>query len=218
MKVFLVVPAYNEGNTIAKVLRKCEKYCENIIVVDDGSTDNTALEVEWSGVGTLLKHSANLGKGAALRTGCDYARNAGAELIIVMDSDGQHRPRDIPKLLKCFPSADIAFASREFTKSMPFTLRFGNEVLTTLIQWCWQVFLLDSQSGFRAFTREAYDKIRWRSNSYAMESEMIMNVSKHRLSYDEVFIPTIYGDDYKGTSVVDGVKIALKILWWRCTR
>ena len=91
----VIIPAYNEGKTIFEVITKTKSFAPTIVVVDDGSHDHTAAEAEKAGA-KVLRHKVNLGKGAALKTGCDYAAQQGAQKIITMDADGQHDPKEIP--------------------------------------------------------------------------------------------------------------------------
>jgi len=171
---YIVIPAYNEGKKLGEVIRKAQECGENIVVVDDGSSDDTFQQAKQCGV-TVLKHLVNMGKGAALKTGCDFAYKQGAERYVVLDSDGQHDPKEIPRFFK------------ELEKQ-------------------------DSQSGYRAFTRKAYEQIRWEATDYYMETEMIIKAGRKKLLYTQIPIETIYGDKYKGTTVLDGVKIVVKML------
>jgi len=212
--IWVVVPAYNEGRHISKVLDEISPYCKNIIVVDDGSKDRT-LEIAEEKGAVVLQHSINLGKGAALKTGCDYAVGIGAKIIIVMDADGQHKAEDIPRFLDALEGKDIVFGSRKISKKMPSVLRFGNSAINKLSKYLFKVDVKDTQSGFRAFTSNAYKKIRWGSTDYGIESEMIANVGKYNLKYGEIMIDTIYHDKYKGTTVIDGIEIVIKMLWWK---
>ena len=94
-------------------------------------------------------------------------------------------------------------------------LKFGNWFINKTIWFLYGINLKDTQSGYRAFTRKTYRKIRWQAPDYSMESEMISYVGKNKMTYEEIPIQTIYCDKYKGTTVVDGFKIVLKMLWWR---
>ena len=123
-----MVPAYNEGKTIAGVITKIKTYLSPAVVVDDGSSDDTFLQAKSAGA-IVLKHKVNLGKGAALKTGCDYAIQLGAKKIIVMDADGQHDPKEIPEFMTSLNSHDIVFGCRKIPKTMPWVFRFGNEVI-----------------------------------------------------------------------------------------
>ncbi|MBI3032872.1 glycosyltransferase family 2 protein [Candidatus Woesearchaeota archaeon] len=217
--VWVVIPAYNEAERIKHVLEKTKLFTQHIIVVNDGSKDATSSVAREAGV-LVLDQMINLGKGAALRTGCDYALQKNAKVLVVMDADGQHQPEDIPRLIKILEEKkqDIVFSYRKLNKTMPLILKFGNNVMSLLINWLYNVNLKDSQSGFRCFTAEAYKKIRWHASDYSMESEMIARVGKNNLSYAEIPIQTIYLDKYKGTTIIDGIKVVLYILWWRLSR
>ena len=214
MKNFVVIPAYNEGKHLQKVLQKTKQYIENIVVVDDGSADNTYEIAKASGI-YALKHTINLGKGSALKLGCDYAVSQGAENIVVMDADTQHDPSMINKFLQELKDHDVVFGYRELAKSMPFILRFGNKFINNTVKLLYGLQLKDTQCGYRAFTARAYRAIRWKATDYSMESEMIAKVGEKKLSYSEIPIKTIYADKYKGTTVIDGIKIVLKMFSWR---
>lgn len=210
--VWIVIPAYNEEKNIEKIMQGVKLFFKNILVVDDGSKDKT-YEIA-SRYAKVIKLPKNRGKGFALRKGCDYVKSK-AEIIIVMDSDGQHKPEDIPRLLKPLEEVDIVFASRKINKNMPFVFRFGNCVINNISSMLNNIKLHDTQSGFRAFRTCVYDKIRWKSNDYSMESEMIYLAGKNKLRYKEIFIDTIYLDKNKGTTVLDGIKIVLDIIGWK---
>ncbi|MFC1723637.1 glycosyltransferase family 2 protein [Nanoarchaeota archaeon] len=214
---YIIIPAYNEQKHIGKVVRRTKRFCKNIVVVDDGSNDRTYESAQKEGV-LVLKHVVNLGKGAAMKTGAEYALRKGASAIVFMDSDGQHRPEDLPRFFKGLKKADIVFGSRALNKKMPFILKFGNGFINALMRLLFGIKLGDTQSGYRAIRASAYKKIRWRSTGYSAESEMVALAGKKRLKYKEINIKTIYADKYKGTTVLDGVKIVLNILWWRITR
>ncbi|MBW2964720.1 glycosyltransferase family 2 protein [Candidatus Woesearchaeota archaeon] len=214
---FVIIPAHNEQTRIAPVLRKVNRFCNNIIVVDDGSSDLTAETAEKEGV-LVLRHAINLGKGAALKTGAEYALRKGARRLVFIDADGQHMPEDIPRFLEALNGVDIVFGSRALNKKMPAILKFGNWVINTVNNLLFRIKLSDTQSGYRAMTASAYRSIRWNSTSYSVESEMIANAGRKRLKYREIKIRTIYSDKYKGTTVIDGIKIVLNMLWWKISR
>ena len=203
--IYVIIPAKDEEKHIKDVISNTKKYIKNIIVVDDGSDDKTSSIAKQSGA-IVLRHSINLGKGAALKTGCEYVKDK-ADLIIFMDSDGQHDPHDLPRFIKELKKYDIVFGSRKINKKMPFIFRFGNFVINTVSNILFHVKLSDTQSGFRGFKSNVYEKIKWKSKNYSVESEIIANSGKHNLSYKEIFIETIYNDKYKGTTIMDGIKI-----------
>src|SRR3989338_10186296 len=112
MGCFVIIPAYNEQELIGKVIKGAKEYSNNIIVVDDGSKDNTYENAKSSRV-IVLKHTVNLGKGAALKTGCEYAFQNGADKVIVMDADTQHDPKEIPKFLEAMENNDLVLGIRK---------------------------------------------------------------------------------------------------------
>lgn len=214
---FIIIPAHNEQKHISSVIRDVKKHARNIIVVDDGSNDRTYDLAQRENV-TVLRHIVNLGKGAALKTGCEYAIQNGAKRLVFLDADGQHQPEDIPRFLHALKNTDLVFGSRTLNKKMPFILKTGNHIINSINRLLFGIRLKDTQSGYRAMTAEAYKKIRWRSTSYSVESEMVANAGKKRLKYKEITIKTIYSDKYKGTTIIDGVKIVLNMLWWKISR
>jgi len=213
----IVIPAYNEGKTIFEVLTKTKKFAQKIVVVDDGSRDNTSLEAERAGV-IVLRHEVNLGKGAALKTGCDYAAQQEAQTIITMDADGQHDPKEIPSFASALEQHDIAFGSRKKPKAMPAVFKLGNLVLTTTLRLLYGVTVEDSQCGYRGFRSEIYGYIRWDATDYYVETEMAIRAGKKKLKHTTIPIETIYADKYKGTTVLDGVMIVVKMIGWKIWR
>lgn len=214
---WVVIPAFNEANRIEKVIDDVKKYTKNIVVVDDGSSDNT-YDVSKKKGAIVLKHIINLGKGSAAKTGCEFALKKGAKKIILIDADGQHDPDEIPGFLEGLEGYDIVFGYRKFNKAMPFVFKFGNKIINFAVKMLYNMNLKDTQSGYRAFTADAYRKIRWRASNYFMESEMIANAGKRRLRYKEIPIKTIYADKHKGTTVFDGIKIVINMFLWRLKR
>ncbi len=217
-KIFVVIPGLNEEKHIGDVVARTRKQgFKNIIFVDDGSHDNSSNKAAEAGA-IVLRHVVNMGKGAAAKTGCDYALKKGAEVLVLIDADGQHRPEEIKFLLKKLRNNDIVFGYRQLNRRMPAVMRAGNHGINFASHTLNGIKLRDTQSGFRCMTAETYKKVRWKSNDYAMESEMISNVAKNHLKYAEVPITTIYHDNYKGTTVIDGVKIFIRMLRFRIRR
>lgn len=214
---WVIIPAYNEQRHIGSVISGAKRFAVNVVVVDDGSNDRTSEIAKASGV-IGLRHLVNLGKGCALKTGCDYAVSNGAKNIVVIDADGQHKPGQIPQFLRSLKSVDIVFGYRTFNKKMPFVLRFGNSIISYMTKHVFGISLRDTQCGYRAFSVNAYRKVRWESKDYAMESEMVINAAKKKLRFKEIAIDTIYADRYKGTTLMDGIKITVKMLWWKLAK
>lgn len=216
-EIFAVIPAYNEESNIKKVISETKKYVSNLVVVDDGSKDKTIEEARKERV-IVLKHITNLGKGATLKTGCDYAVMHGAQKIIVLDADAQHEPSQIPNFLNELKDVDVVLGYRRLNEEMPFVLKFGNWFINKTTKLLYGINLHDTQCGYRAFTADAYKKIRWKSSSYSMESEMLANMGKKSLKYKEIPIETIYTDKYKGTTIIDGIKIVCNLFFWRLSK
>jgi glycosyltransferase involved in cell wall biosynthesis len=212
-KVYAIMAAYNEEKNIGAVVDKVKKYVDVVIVIDDGSKDKTS-NVSKKGV-IVLKHLVNLGKGSALKTGCEFAIKDGANVLILLDADGQHDPTQIPEFLRKLRKNDIVLAYRKLNKQMPTVLRIGNWIINKTIRFLYGIGIKDSQCGYRAFTTHTYKKLRWKSSDYSVESEMIANIGKYNLRFDEIQIGTIYSDKYKGTNLFDGLKIVFNLFMWR---
>jgi len=214
---WVVIPAYNEQKRVGKVIKEVLALKYNIVAVDDGSTDETFKELcKYNIFG--LRHLVNIGKGAATKTGIEFAIQQGAKYIVLMDSDGQHKAKDLPRLFKKLEKKDIVFGNRKINGRMPLRFRIGNWGLSTLVWMLFGIKVKDTQSGFRAFRVDKYEEIKWDASRYSMETEMITKVSKHKLKYDSITIDTIYIDRNKGTTVFDGFKIFYDMLCWRLAR
>ncbi len=205
--IWIVVPAYEEEEMIGSVLEglKREGY-DQIIVVDDGSKDNTAEIAESKGA-EVIRHTENSGLGASLRTGLRKAMERGAEIAVTFDADGQHDPKEIEKLINALDNADFAVGVRRRLQ-MPLNKRFGNTALDVITHFFGGPFT-DSQSGFRAFSRRALREVEIWSDSYAVSSEIIMQVGRKNLSYRTVNIKGIFTEYSKaeGTTIASGIKI-----------
>lgn len=215
-----VIPAMNEAGRIGPVIEAARKHADRVIVVDDGSTDETLNVAQRAGA-RVFRHGVNLGKGAALKTGCLAATRLGAEIIVILDADGQHDPEDIPKLAEPIEAgrADVVFGARTEVTSgkMPLLFTFGNWFLSFSVKALFGAALRDTQSGFRAFRSDCMDRLLWESSDYAVETEMITRGVRAGLRFHEVEIRSSYEEKYKGTTVFDGLKIFANLLLWRLT-
>lgn len=217
MKVVVIVPAFNEEKTIIRVLKNIEslQFEKKIIVVDDGSIDNTysVVKNQFKDI-IVLRHAINLGKGSALKTGCEAVKKIEADLIATIDADGQHQPNDLLKMIGIAESQnlDIVFGVRKINSNMPVIFRFGNNFINWLVKLLFKISVSDTQSGLKVFKSSIYDKIAWESSNYFVETEIVINVGKNKLKYKEMVIDTIYSDIYKGTTVFDGLKIIFNII------
>lgn len=217
MKTAAIIPALNEFKQLSQVIRSVQPQVDMVIVVDDGSSEPLAEHLGNLEHVIVLRHIINLGKGAALKTGVEYAIEHGAEAVVFLDGDGQHDPAEVTTLLAPLKSnqADIVFGVRPFHTSMPFVAKAGNMFLSKMLTILFGIGVSDTQSGYRAFRTAVYPQLRWESPRYSVETEMIVNAGKHHLRFVEVRISTIYLDQYRGTTVLDGIRIFLNMISWR---
>ncbi len=221
MKIFIVIPVFNEENYIRSVIKKIKRQKLPVIVIDDGSTDLTLLKLRGVSktVGCsieVLSHNINLGKGAAMKTGAEAAFLQGADAVIFMDSDGQHDIGDLPKFVKKLNEGyEVVYGSRNMQMGVPLVRYLGNKTVSLLISFLFGIYVSDILCGYRATTNKAYDKIKWESAEYAVETEMVIRTAKNKLKYCEVPVATLYLDVFKGVSLMDAIGILFDILRWR---
>lgn len=174
--IWIVIPGFNEGQMIASTLASIRPWLPNVVVVDDGSSDNTAEEATRAGA-HVVRHTINLGQGAALGTGIRYALQQRAQWIVTFDADGQHRPEDIDVLFRVAgeKNADVVLGSRFLggASNMPRTRLWLLKLATAYTRLTTGLSLTDAHNGFRLFTRTAAEKLRIRQNRMAHASEMI---------------------------------------------
>jgi glycosyltransferase involved in cell wall biosynthesis len=221
MKIKIVVPVFNEESRVLNVLKDLLKLKYEIIVVNDGSSDSTELKINSikSNKLTVLHHKINLGKGSALKTGCDYAFSHGAEAIVMMDSDQQHKVSDLSGFVKNIKSNkyDVVFGSRNMSLGAPLDRFLGNKVASVLVGFMFGIYISDLICGFRALTKKAYKKVRWESTGYGVEVEMAIRTAKNNLSHCEVPVETVYYDNYKGVSMLDAFQVFGSLFYWKLT-
>ena len=187
------VPAYNEEKTIAEVLVKIIPHVDELIVVDDGSDDSTGLIAE--GLGALvIRHAQNLGKGVALKRCLDLARKRDSDIVVTLDADGQHDPEEIPSLVRPVQTAeaDIVTGSRimnrKATQSMDLVTLASNRVVSYLLSARYGGDFTDVQTGYRAFSRAAVQRLlpHLRSTRFEIELEIICKAKLLGLMLKEV--------------------------------
>lgn len=208
MKISIVIPAYNESKRIATTLRSLrDAGYDNLIVVDDGSSDDTASQAAQYAV--VLHHSINRGMGAALATGIAWAVADGADCVVHFDADGQHRADEIAKVIAPIvaDAADIVLGSRYLkTSQTPWTKKFFLHKPALILQtFLTGMHLTDVHNGFRALNRTAVEKIHIRQDRMAHASEIINEIKRHRLRYAEVPVTIAY-QEY-GQGFASGMKI-----------
>lgn len=219
--IFIVIPAFNEDVIIQDVIKEInnEGY-KNIIIVDDGSKDNTFRKAkEINGI-TALKHKINRGKGAATKTGIEAAKLLGADIIVTMDGDGQHDPKDIEKLVKPIieNKKDVVLGSRlKNPKGMPHYKRIHNHIANIITWYLFGLWVTDSQSGFRAYSKKAADLINTKADRYEYDSEIIREIYIYKLRFEEVPIKVRYTDYSKSKlekqNIFNGFKTVYKMFW-----
>ncbi len=216
--VLIVLPAYNESKVIGNLINDLKKEVNyDILVVDDGSKDNTFdILKKIKGI-KVIKHIFNRGAGAATYTGIKFARNKGYDYVILMDSDGQHSPKDIKKLMKYSSKYDIIIGSRMISnnlKNMPIQRRIANLVGSLLTWFFFRKFVWDSQSGFKILNKKAIKRIEINFDRYEFCSEIIGEIYSKNLSVKEVPIEVIYSthSKSKGQSISNGFKMIIKFI------
>jgi polyprenyl-phospho-N-acetylgalactosaminyl synthase len=223
VQTYVVIPAYNEGPVISRVVSEVKRAGYAVVVVDDGSSDATAEEARAAGAG-VITHPFNLGQGAALQTGIDYAVAEGAEVIVTFDADGQHRVSDIARLAEALVEerADFALGSRFLGQApnLPPLRRLLLHAATAFTRLTTGLQVTDTHNGLRAMTRRAAAAIRLRQNRMAHASELLSQIAASGLCYVERPV-TIEYTAYslaKGQSLGDAVLILLDLFARRLYR
>ena len=219
MKTSIVIPAYNEEKTIAKVIHNVRKYWQNIIVIDDGSSDSTFDLASGLGV-HVYRHIINRGLGGALGTGIVAALRHEADIIVTFDADGQHQAEDITRLIKPIEEgqADVVIGTRTSDKKgMPMTRQLANTMGNLVTRILFGLWVSDSQSGLRAFSARAAEKMQIRANRMEVSSEIIQEIKKHDLRLKEIPIKSIYTEYSlsKGQGFMTGLKTLMKLVLMR---
>lgn len=218
MKILIIMPAFNEALMIGQIIKKIQQLgFEQIAVVDDGSIDQTAECAKRAGA-MVLRHPINRGLGAALATGFAYANLVEADLAVTIDSDGQHDPDDIPALIQPIldRQADVVIGSRLLKPAgMPWYRIIGNWSLTWLTSWLFGIKMTDSQSGFRAFSKLALEKIAIQSNRMEVSSEIFSEIKRNNLRHLEIPIQAIYTNYSlkKGQTNLNAISIIRRLIF-----
>lgn len=198
-KVCCLIPAFNEARTISKVVAGAKKYIDDIIVVDDGSEDSTHTLAQEAGA-LVIRHSRNLGKGKALRTGFSYVLQNGFDAVITLDADGQHDPAEIVKFLSELNSnsGDIIIGTRFWKKtSIPMYRYIPNRIGIFCISKAAGCRIDDTQSGFRLYRREVLSRISLDTEGFETETEILIKAGKMGFRICSLPITAIYHDNYK---------------------
>jgi glycosyltransferase involved in cell wall biosynthesis len=220
-KIFIVIPAFNEESVIQDVIREVQGAgYKNIIVVDDGSSDDTQAKASELLGKMALKHKINRGKGGATKTGIEAAKLLDADIIVTIDGDGQHNPGDIQKLIAPIieNEYDVVLGTRLLNpKGMPWYKIIANHVGNFFTWLLFGLWVTDSQSGFRAYSKHASEVINTKADRYEYDSEVIREIYIYKLKFTEVPITVRYTEYSMGKfhkqGLVNGIKTLYKMVW-----
>jgi glycosyltransferase involved in cell wall biosynthesis len=214
-RVAALIPAYNEERFIGSVVIRTLRYVDDVIVVDDGSSDLTALIADAAGA-IVIQHPHNMGKGAALQTGFLRARHMDAAVLVMLDGDGQHLPEELTQVIRPIVDgqADIVIGSRylDNVSNVPRHRVLGHNVFNLITRVTTGTNATDSQSGYRAFSSRALELLSFNSNSFSVESEMQFMVREHDLRLAEVPITIEYNEKPKRPVIQHGLIVLNGIL------
>ena len=198
MKITIGIPAYNEEKNIAKIITKLKKITDSIIVCDDGSSDMTSEIAKNLGV-IVISHKKNMGYGAAIRTIFEKSAEIGSDILVTFDADGQHRIEDVSRVLHPLENseADIVIGSRFLGKqsNVPNYRKLGIKVITQVTNSSIKTKLTDSQSGFRAYSKQVLSKISLSEVGMGISTEILIKASSKGLRITEVPITILYSGD-----------------------
>ena len=219
LKVALLIPVYNADKTIGQLIQSINYSRKDIIIVDDGSTDSTFKVVKDTGV-VVLRHTSNLGKGQAHRTGFKYAVEQGYDYVITLDGDGQHLPQELHRFFDKIEKTrkDIIIGERYRSLSnMPF-LRYGTNLITSfVVSFLSHKRIKDAQSGYRAISAKVMKGVPLTTSHFDTESEILIRAARLGYSIGAVPISTIYlSHESKIRPSIDTlrfIKLALKSIW-----
>lgn len=188
------IPAFNEEEIINKVVQECLKYSDKVVVCDDGSSDDTSNQARAAGA-VVLKHNQNKGKGAALNTLFQYARELNPDVLVTIDGDGQFLPQEMQKIVAPIlnDSADVVIGYRFDDKTqMPGYRKLGNKFLDKVTKMASELPFRDTQSGFRAYSKKAINTIRFSADGFGADSEILIDAARKGLRISEEKVSVLY--------------------------
>jgi glycosyltransferase involved in cell wall biosynthesis len=199
--IVAVMPAYNEEKTVFNAVKETKRYVNKVVVIDDASRDNTATLAKKAGA-TVIRHEQNMGLGSALRTGFRKALDMNADIVLTIDADGQHNPRDIEKFVKAVESGYDFVLGKRNLRRYPFMKKVGNLFLNNATNFIAGTNLRDTESGFRAIRGSALKKFYLKGKRYEIAVEIIFEVGRNNLKATNVEIDSpVY---VKGVGIFDG--------------
>ncbi|EEF61261.1 glycosyltransferase family 2 protein [Pedosphaera parvula] len=218
VECIVIIPCLNEGATISGLVEQVKRVLPHIVVVDDGSNDDTAQNARNAGA-QVIRHERTLGKGAALQTGTKYARQKGVGWVLTMDGDGQHAPEDVSSLLSAAEEggADLIIGNRMAdTHTMPWIRRMVNRWMSGQLSRLAGISIPDSQCGFRLMRMEPLSSLSLETSHFEIESEVLWGFIRRKLLVRFVPVRTIYKEE---RSKIHPVRDTIRWLrWWRHAR
>jgi glycosyltransferase involved in cell wall biosynthesis len=214
VRVLAGIAAYNEARYVGSIVLQARQYVDEVIVVDDGSTDNTARVAELAGA-TVIRHAQNRGKGAAIQSILAEAKKRNPDVLVLLDADAQHDPSEIPVLIKPISEGfDLVIGSREAQNDKtPRYRRIGKKVISRSTRLASKANIFDSESGFRALSPKAINELELKENGFAVESEMITLAADRNLKITEVPISNIYTKDGSTLNPIrHGIEVLSRII------
>jgi glycosyltransferase involved in cell wall biosynthesis len=209
-----IIPFYNEEETIAEVINRTLNYVDYVIVINDGSTDNSRKNIPQSNRIIYLGHKDNYGKGAALTKGFLESIKNNFELTITIDADLQHLPEKIPDLISALSMYNIVIGNRlNDIKDMPVQRILSNKLTSFLLSRKTGQKIFDSQCGFRGYHTKILKNILPKSQGYEAESEILINAARNNYKIGSVSIPTIYGEENSKMNSLLAIKGFIKTLF-----
>jgi glycosyltransferase involved in cell wall biosynthesis len=194
MSILVCIPAFNEEHFIGKLIKNCLKYADQVVVCDDGSVDNT-YEIADAAGANVIRHEKNCGKGKAFQSLFQFARHSNVDVIVTIDGDGQFLPEEIPKLVKKIESneADVVIGYRfDGAAEMPNYRKFGNKMLDKMTNMATQLSVRDTQSGFRAYSKNIIKLIDFKKKGFGADTEILINAAKNGARISEEKVSVIY--------------------------
>jgi glycosyltransferase involved in cell wall biosynthesis len=216
-RIIAVIPCLNEAQFIRNIVTRARRYVDEVIVVDDGSTDNTALAASGAGA-TVIAHKSRQGAGAATRTAFEAAKTFEADVLVTLDGDGQHNPDEIPQILDPIirGEADLVIGSRFLNphlEDVPRYRKFGIDVITWLYNIGSQTKVTDSQSGFRAYSRRLVEEINITEDGFGFSVQVLIQARKKDFVITEVPVSCIYHADGSTINPIShGLGVAFSVL------
>ena len=210
------IPTYNEESHIENLIKSAQNFVDSVVVCDDGSTDDTADVAKKAGA-IVISHKTNRGYGAAIISLFDYARDNNAEIMITLDGDGQHNPDQIPLLLNTLTqhNVDVVIGSRFLNQNTeaPGYRQRGIKIITSAANYGADLKVSDSQSGFRAYSKNAIDAIHPTEEGMSVSTEILLKISNKGLSLAEIPITISYeGDTSQHNPVSHGMSVLANTL------